>query len=854
MLRRLHRPLRRPPALHLRYFSEEPSRTTKHLFVDAFPVRLGPWDLRYYAARVREESTLQALRARLSNIKAHSFNVVDVQPFHKDGGAFVTFDFTASDSEDALITIESELKEEAKKHGGLPSWLGAGANVWLVEGKPWIEDMRRFPSSFLHVTFLDGPDIREERLYDLFRPCGKIRDIREPPTPVPAGTPRSAHVVFDRLRAATIARNTIHGLEVSAPGAASPTRLRITYAVPLDGHKIRDWMGSHPRIVLPIAIFLLGTLTYTIFDPIRSLMVQAKIQNWFNFREFKLYQWIRTKSMELRIFTPRPEVSSAEEVWKERKQAEAAVRAYVADWPSTMAFVHGPQGSGKIHLIENVLKDTGRDALTIDCRALQNATSDTQLIQVLAGQAGYWPVFSFLNSVNHLIDLASVGLIGQKANLSSTVPEQVREMLAVVRTALNSVNSSHQRDVVRQIRREAQAEERARMDEVRLEKIRRGTWHDGRLDCVAGNGVMCELGIGDELMDDDDEVAFTRVEQEGEKERREEEHESRKKQKGKAEIEAVESLPIVVIRNFAARGSNREEVNDVLVEWAASLVENQLAHVIVISDNRENSKRLAKALPSKPLNAIALSDADAASALAFVKRKLRDADINLDYTREQIACVERLGGRASDLESLIYKVRNGATVEAAVDDIIIREVSEVRKKAFGDDADDAKNLPWGREQAWSLFKRLSKQAEIPYQDQLLDFPFKGDEAPLRGMEHAELISIRMHNGRPSTIGPGKPVFRAVFERLLNDSIFQATQDIAFNEKLITSAESTIKACEQELLTLKEIGKDNEHWWGGNSASSTRSRYLLSKMQASALKIEALERRNSELKKVLAKGG
>jgi hypothetical protein len=150
-------------------------------------------------------------------------------------------------------------------------------------------------------------------------------------------------------------------------------------------------------------------------------------------------------------------------------------------------------------------------------------------------------------------------------------------MLAVVRTALNSVNSSHQRDVVRQIRREAQAEERARMDEVRLEKIRRGTWHDGRLDCVAGNGVMCELGIGDELMDDDDEVAFTRVEQDGEKQRREEEHESRKKQKGKAEIEAVESLPIVVIRNFAARGSNREEVNDVLVEWAASLVENQVS-------------------------------------------------------------------------------------------------------------------------------------------------------------------------------------------------------------------------------------------------------------------------------------
>ncbi|KAJ6606606.1 RNA12 protein-domain-containing protein [Mycena vulgaris] len=853
MLRQISRPARRLS----RCFSSEvpaPVPLRGRVYVDTFPVRLGIWDLRHYIALAREDHLLELLKSRLSdNIKAHSFTVVDVQPYHKDGGAFVTFDYTASDPEDALKTIEAELKAEARKRGGLPSWLGSGGGIWLVKGRPWIEDMWRFPSSILNIAF-DGPDIREERLYNLLRPYGEIQDITEP-APVPAGSLRFATVTFRHLRAATIARNAIHGLEVSPVGAASPTRLHITYTFPLNAHKVRDWMANHPKIVLPIAIFLLGTLTYTIFDPIRSLMVQAKMQDWFDIREFRLYQWLRTKSMELRIFTPHPETSSAEEVWKERKQAEADVRAYLADWPSTIAFVHGPQGSGKTRLLEAVLKDAGRNVLTIDCRALQNATSDTQLIKVLAGQVGYWPVFSFLNSFNHIIDLASVGLIGQKANLSSTLPEQVGEMLAVVRTSLKSVNSSHQRDVQRQIRREAQAEERARMATVRLEKIRRGTWHDGRLDCVAGNGVMCELGIGDELMEDDAAVAFGRPGEEVEEKRqRQDEEESKKKQKGKAELEAVGSLPIVVIRNFAARGSNREEIYDVLAEWGASLVENQFAHVFVISDNRENSKRLAKALPSKPLHAIALYDADAASALAFVKRKLKDADINLDYTPEQVASVDRLGGRASDLESLIHKVRSGARVDEAVEDIIARGVSELRKNAFGDDADDAKNLPWGREQAWSLFKLLSKQAEVPYHDVLLEVPFKGDEGPLRSMEHAELISIGTHNGRPSTIRPGKPVYKYVFERLVNDPIFQATQDIAFNEKVIASAESTVKACEQELLALKEIGTDAEHWWGGNSASSSRSRYLLSKMQSSADKIEVLERKNLELKKVLAKGG
>ncbi|KAJ7090200.1 RNA12 protein-domain-containing protein [Mycena belliarum] len=839
MLRHLCRPGR--PLLPLRrYLADEAAPLRGRVYVDTFPVRLGIWDLRHYVALLREDHVLETLKTRLSNVKAHSFTVVDIQPYQRDGGALVAFSYINRDAEDALKMIETELRAEAKKHGGLPTWLGGGGDVWLVKGQPWLEDMRRFPSSILHVAFQNGPDIREERLYQLLRPYGEIKDIVEP-AQVPAGSLRFATVEFKNLRSATIARNAIHGIEVEG------TKLHITYTFPLNTHKVRAWLASHPRIVLPVVIFLLGTLTYTIFDPIRSTMVQAKMQDWFAIREFKVYQWLRAKSMELRIFTPHPTASTAEEVWKERKQAESDVRAYLADWPSTIAFVHGPQGSGKTRLLEAVLKDAGRNVLTIDCRALQNAASDTQLITVLAGQVGYWPVFSFLNSINHLIDLASVGLIGQKANISSTLPEQVREILAVVRTALKGVNSSHEAQVQRQIRRTAQAEERARMDILHLRKIQRGTWHDGRLDCLAGNGVMSELGIGDELMEDDDRVAFT-------EEKEENEQDKKKKQDGKVELEAVRTLPIVLIRNFAARGSNREEIYDVLAEWAASLIENQFAHVVVISDNRENSKRLAKALASRPLHAIALYDADAASALAFVKRKLEDADINLDYTDEQTASVERLGGRASDLESLIHKVRSGANVDEAVEDIIARGVSELRKNAFGDDADDAKSLPWGREQAWSLFKLLSKQAEVPYHEVLLEFPFKGDEAPLRGMEHAELIAIGTYNGRPSTIRPGKPVYKYVFERLVNDSVFQATQDIAFNEKLIVSAESTVKTCEQELLALKEIGTDVKHWWSGNSATSSRSHYLLAKMQASANKIEALERKNLELKKVLARGG
>ena len=35
------------------------------------------------------------------------------------------------------------------------------------------------------------------------------------------------------------------------------------------------------------------------------------------------------------------------------------------------------------------------------------------------------------------------------------------------------------------------------------------------------------------------------------------------------------------------------------------------------------------------------------------------------------------------------------------------------------------------------------------------------------MEQAELVSIGTHNGRPSVIRPGRPVFKYVFEKLVN---------------------------------------------------------------------------------------
>lgn len=86
-----------------------------------------------------------------------------------------------------------------------------------------------------------------------------------------------------------------------------------------------------------------------------------------------------------------------------------------------------------------------------------------------------------------------------------------------------------------------------------------------------------------------------------------------------------------------------------------------------------------------------------------------------------------------------------------------------------------------------------------------------------------------------------------------DSTFHANQDIAFNMKVIAANETIVKACEDELVTLKEVEAGTAHWWGSRRGVSSRGEYLLKKMRVAVEKIESLEKQNAALKKILSKG-
>jgi hypothetical protein len=91
---------------------------------------------------------------------------------------------------------------------------------------------------------------------------------------------------------------------------------------------------------------------------------------------------------------------------------------------------------------------------------------------------------------------------------------------------------------------------------------------------------MSELGFGDEMMSESDsDVAVGGVEVDAAQEKKDniEEKEKGRKQRTIEDVQALGSLPIVVIRNYASKGgANKEELLTVLAGWAATLIENQV--------------------------------------------------------------------------------------------------------------------------------------------------------------------------------------------------------------------------------------------------------------------------------------
>lgn len=126
-----------------------------------------------------------------------------------------------------------------------------------------------------------------------------------------------------------------------------------------------------------------------------------------------------------------------------------------------------------------------------------------------------------------------------------------------------------------------------------------------------------------------------------------------------------------------------------------------------------------------------------------------------------------MGGRRTDLDLLIQKVQASTkkydslstSVDAALRDIVVRTVTEIRKVGLFEDSDTPSTSSsgvstaslgkkeWTPVQFWKVVQLLCKFDEVSY-DELRYHPvFKGNEGPIQAIERAGLITCNLQNGK-----------------------------------------------------------------------------------------------------------
>lgn len=506
-------------------------------------------------------------------------------PLKRDGGAFIKFCVAENSSTKELAAaVEANIQRNKQEHsktlmGYVKLLFRPFPRAYIVKGTPWIEDLYRFPSPKLSVRF-EGKSLTEEELYLLFRRYGMILDIKP--------SSDGATVVFKTTNACIRAKNCITGISLNK----GDTTLHLQY-IPVERvNNITNFISNHQRIAIPVLLALLAAFAVVVFEPIRQTFIEIKIKHKYSWEAHK-DNWI-VKLVQIPYRTVMNWISDGKHFvddslgslvdhkadkknmvvsqlesnffWGEGSLKADQVRLWILENVNTFIIVNGPKGSGKREfVVDHALqldKALSKNVLEIDCEAMLKTRSDNAFLKALAGQLGYFPLFTWTNSVSQFIDLGLQGLTGQKSGLSESKETQVKNMLQLALVAIRKVALS---DFGL-----AQCEYRQQQEQNNEEKVL-------------------------ELHEDDYLQLNPTVK------------------------------PVIVINNFARKaGTSNDFVFELLGDWASQLVQSNTAHVIFITLDLSSVQHLTNALPSQVFKSISLADAGMLSSLQYVNAQLAD--------------------------------------------------------------------------------------------------------------------------------------------------------------------------------------------------------------------------------------
>lgn len=401
-----------------------PTEKTTTLYISQICMpKLSKWDPKQFITPfffpTTKESVTEWVKKLCSNYDLQDSDIVAVP---RDGGAFVTFKMPAATTKQ--LYNKSIMYNLQAKIKGMHRVIKT--EIWAVKGIPWIEDLGRYPVRSLKIKH--NGDLSQESIYAMFRRYGKIADIR-----LDNGF---TVVTYWYLNSAICARHCLTGCEIGEDGVS----VHIHYMRKVSENPLVVFIRDHPRISIPMIMALIASFAILVFDPIRSWFIQEKIKGEFDWNKNQLLGglwkgYITTKNKVKGMLNLNSDAGDWE-LWKgiedlmeERNKIAKEVKIWLEENVNSLIVIQGPPGSGKRNLVNNLILGDRPNVLVVDCENVIKSRKDYQVIQNMAHEIGYFPVFGFLTSISSFVDLFVKSLTGQSAGLSESKETQIQAML-----------------------------------------------------------------------------------------------------------------------------------------------------------------------------------------------------------------------------------------------------------------------------------------------------------------------------------------------------------------------------------------------------------------------------------------
>ncbi|KAI3403775.2 YME2 [Candida oxycetoniae] len=780
----------------------------------------------YLSRLVSPKITSDNLRKRVEKVSSplpKDASITELVPLPRDSGAFVKFKYPPLvAAKDFLNEIRSNVIEyDNKRLDNIFKrvfnyvW-NKSPQVYTVKGVPWIEDLKRFPSAKLGITY-EGNPLTEEELYVLFRRYGLIDDIKVSANG--GGGAAASYVFFHNVRSATCAKHCITGMELNH----GETTIHIQYVPVKKTNFLVKMIMDHTKIALPIILALLATFAVLIFDPIRERFIQYKITHsghildqYRDSRLFKLfyvpykkltdavsssYDYIDNQLHEVAgvkvknsgddyddtsddgnsTSTMQERKLESNMLWQERFEKSKQLKLWIKENIDTFIIVKGPPGSGKEEFVfDHTLASDAKlkkRVLFLDCDEFSKARSENSLIGHVASQLGYFPVFTWTNTISQFVDLGVQGLTGQKSGLSESKETQLKNMFGLTTQAIRHITDTDYQRYVQSV-----------------EKRNRKLKDDEKIEVLKQEEFLTQF---------------------------------------------PESKPIIVINKFSRRAdiSSNDFIYPLIADWASGLIQNNIAHVIFSTADVGSLQHLTDALPNQVFKTISLSDASIASSKQYICDALK-----LNDTVALDRCIAPLGGRMLDLQAFIRRIKSGEHPPQAIEEMVTQAAELITTVFLQGHKFHNDDTVWNPSQVWLIMKLLSKSDAISY-DSLVKSPlFKKSQQTLdtlTALEKYDLISLERDKGVLDKISTGRPLFKAAFENIVSDVRIWKLYETEYLTNLIAIEVAKLTKFENELTSIYKIGKINGKIDG-------RIDYLSRKIEGSNKNIEAYEKEIKEI--------